>query len=416
MQRTTELYVSSILRMKVINPSGKVIGRLIDVALEPGEALPIVTGLLVKRGGRSLFIHWQDVLVINPIVLIAEDPAPEAWNLDHPTGSILIRRDILDKQIVDVNGAKVVRVNDVKLSPFGEKLCLSAVDVGFGGLLRRLGYERFWSLVQKDLQQVEIGWQFVNTLEANASGLTLSVARDQMADLHPADLAEILTNIPRHTIKTVLFALNNETAGEALHELDPELRTQIINQLDSEQASDILEEMQPDEAADVLGDLSQEKARELLGLMNKDEADEIQELMVHEENTAGGLMTSEFWAVNATMTVGEALDDLSRCAAEIETIYYAYVLDSNELLLGVVGLRELLITEKTRVIGTLMTEQLKTVTVEDEPEEVLALLAKYNLIAIPVIDQERRMVGVVTIDDVVELFLPYALKRRRHTS
>jgi Mg/Co/Ni transporter MgtE len=290
-----------------------------------------------------------------------------------------------------------------------------AVDVGFGGLLRRLGYEGFWSLLQKDVPQIEIGWQFVNTLEANASRLTLSVARDQMADLHPADLAEILANIPRHTIKTVLFALDNETAGEALHELDPELRTQIINQLDSEQASDILEEMSPDEAADVLGDLTEEKAQELLGLMNKDEAGEIQELMEHEKNTAGGLMTNEFWVVNTTMTVGEALEDLSRCAGEIETIFYAYVLDADEHLLGVVGLRELLITAKTQLIGALMTEQIKTVTVEDEPEEVLALLAKYNLIAIPVIDQERRMVGVVTIDDVVELFLPYALKRRRHT-
>ena len=315
---------------------------------------------------------------------------------------------------MDVNGAKVVRVNDVKLSPYEDLLCIFSVDIGFRGLLRRIGYERLWSLVQKNIPQSEIGWQFVNPLEINTAGLTLSMAREQLADMHPSDIAEIIANIPRDSVQSILNSLDHETAGEAIHELEPELRTRIISQMDSEHASDILEEMPPDEAADVLGDLPKEKALELLGLMNKEEAEEIQELMEHENDTAGGLMNHEFIAISADTTVGKVLDEIKRQAKEVETIYYAYVLDNDERLVGVISLRELLIGNPELPVSEVMNEQLKTVDVETESEDILALLAKYDLIAVPVLDDEGKMAGVVTIDDVVELFLPYALKRRRH--
>lgn len=329
---------------------------------------------------------------------------------------ILLKRDVLDKQIVDVNGAKVVRVNDIKLSPYQDLLCIFSVDIGFRGMLRRIGYERLWSLFQKDIPQKEIGWQFVNALEINAAGLTLSMAREQLSDMHPADIAEIIATIPRASIQQILNNLDHETAGEAIHELEPELRTHVISQLDSDHASDILEEMPPDEAADVLGGLPEEKAQELLGLMDKEEAEEIQELMEHEHDTAGGLMNSEFIAISADTTVAEALEEIRRQAEEIETIFYAYVLDDTERLVGVVSLRELLIGKPELPVAELMTGHIKTVAVNDKPEEVLALLAKYNLVAVPVIDGDGAMAGLVTIDDVIELFLPYALKRKRYPS
>jgi CBS domain-containing protein len=416
MQRTTELYISSVLNKRIINPAGEVIGKLWDVAIAPGEALPVVTDLLIKSGKRFYTVSWQKVVLFNPLVVSVSGASDGFQDYETTSNSIFLKRDVLDKQIVDVNGAKVVRVNDVKLSPYQDMLCLFSVDIGFRGLLRRLGYERFWSLIKKDIPHNEIGWQFVNSLEARASRLTLSMARTQLADMHPADIAEIISNIPRETIQGVLSALDHETAGEAIHELEPELRTRIISQLDSDHASDILEEMPPDEAADVLGDLSEEKAQELLGLMDQEEAEEIQELMGHEDDTAGGLMNNEFVALSTKATAGEALEDIRSLAEEIETIYYGYILDDKERLVGVVSLRELLISEPGIPVTDLMTEQLKTVEVSAEPEEILALLAKYNLIAVPVLDEEGKMAGVVTIDDVIELFLPYALKRRRHHS
>lgn len=416
MQRTTELYISSVLNKKIINPNGQVIGRLWDVAIAPGDSLPIVTGLLLKRGKNVYSVPWQRVLLMNPLVVSVAGTSEDYPLFEARTGLILLRRDVLDKQIVDVNGAKVVRVNDVKLSPYEDLLCIFSVDIGFRGLLRRIGYERLWLLVQKDIPQSEIGWQFVNHLEINAAGLTLSMAREQLAEMHPADIAEIIANIPRDSVQSVLNSLDHETAGEAIHELEPELRTRIISQMDSEHASDILEEMPPDEAADVLGDLPEEKAQELLRLMDKEEAEELQELMEHEDDSAGGLMNHEFISIAADTKVGDALDEIKRQAAEVETIYYAYVLDSDERLVGVVSLRELLTGPPETPVSEVMTENLKTVDIETEPEEILALLAKYDLIAVPVLDEQGKMAGVVTIDDVVELFLPYALKRRRHHS
>ena len=389
-------------------------GTLWDLVVSPGDVLPIVDGLLVKSRKKIYYVPWLRVVLFNSLVVSVSGVISDL-NLYEPLpDSILLKRDVLDKQIVDINGAKVVRVNDVKLTPYEGQLCLFAVDIGFRGLLRRLGYERFWTLIKKEIPLKEIGWQFVNPLDKNASALTLSMAREQMSEMHPADIAEIIANIPTASVQSVLNSLDHETAGEAIHELEPELRTRIISQLDSEHASDILEEMPPDEAADVLGDLPEEKAQELLSLMDKEEADELQELMEHEEDSAGGLMNHEFIAVSRETTVGGALAEVRRQAKEVETIYYAYVLDPSERLVGVVSLRDLLIGNPADKVSAVMTEQLKTVGIESGPEEILALLAKYDLIAVPVLDEDGRMAGVVTIDDVVELFLPYALKRRRH--
>jgi magnesium transporter len=188
----------------------------------------------------------------------------------------------------------------------------------------------------------------------------------------------------------------------------------VISQLDSEHASDILEEMAPDEAADVLGDLPEEKAQELLGLMDAEEAEDIQELMEHEENTAGGLMNSEFLSISDDFTVEDALREVRLIAPDIETVYYAYVTDREENLIGVVSLRDLLINSTDTPVQDIMTTNLKTVKVDSSPEEILEIIAKYNLIAVPVLDEEEKMAGVATVDDILELFLPYALRRRRH--
>jgi Mg/Co/Ni transporter MgtE len=297
-------------------------------------------------------------------------------------------------------------------------LGIFSADVGFRGLLRRLGYERLWEKVanslHKELPRQEISWEFVQPLEMNVSRLALTMVREQMSDMHPADLAHILAQIPSKHIQTVLNTLDTETAGEAIHELEPELRSRVISQLDSEQASDILEEMAPDEAADVLGDLPEEKAQELLGLMNEEEAEDIQELMEHEEDTAGGLMNNAFIAVSGELTVEDTLQEVRLLAPDVETVYYVYIVDQNEQLQGVVTLKELLISPIGTPISEIMTTNLKTVDVESTPEDILEIIAKYNLIAVPVLDKEEKMAGIVTVDDVLEMFLPYALRRKRH--
>lgn len=416
MEDIREIYISAVLNRPVISETGRELGRLWDLIITPGEVFPAVSHLLIKKKGRVFSVPWQEVSLFNQIVVSVNARAAKPSPYTAGDGEILVRRDILDKQIVDVDGAKVVRVNDLKLGGYQQFLCIFSVDIGFRGLLRRLGYERFGEkaakLCSRNLPHQEIGWQFVQPLEMNVSKLALTMAREQMADLHPADLAQILADIPTAHVQTVLDTLDTETAGEAIHELEPELRTRIISQLDSEQASDILEEMAPDEAADVLGDLPEEKAQELLGLMDEEEAEDIQELMEHEDDTAGGLMNTELLTIDEDLTVEAAMQQVRLLAPDVETVFYVYVTDTEDRLRGVVSLKELLISHPGTPITDIMQTNLKTVGVDAEPEDILEIIAKYNLLAVPVLEGEK-LAGIVTVDDILEMFLPYALKRKR---
>jgi magnesium transporter len=418
-EELNEVYLSRVLGKTVINAHGREIGVLCDLAMVPGEGFPQVSHLTVKSNKRLVSIPWHEISLFNRFVVSVSGTFTDFPCYEAAEGEVLLKRDILDKQIVDVDGAKVVRVNDIKLGKYKDYLCILSVDIGLSGLLRRLGYERLGqrcaALLGKKIPHQEISWEFVQPLESNLSRLSLTMAHDQLAEMHPADLATIISNISHQHIQTVLISLDTETAGEALHELDPELRTRIISEMDSEMASDILEDMEPDEAADVLGDLPEAKAQELLKLMDVKDAEDIQELMEHEDNSAGGLMNNCFLTVPLVFTAGEAFEVVKRNAAEIEMISYVYILDGEERLQGVVSLRDLLVRPPETPLAEILVENIKMVTVAAEPEDVLELIAKYNLIALPVVDAEEKMVGIITVDDILEMFLPYALKRKRHS-
>ena len=387
----------------------------------PGDSFPEVSHLLVqsnRKKGATFSVPWRRVALFNVFVISVSGSFQSMPKYRQQEGEILLRRDILDRQIVDVNGAKVVRVNDVKLGSYRERLCVFFVDVGLRGLLRRLGFEKLGesvgTLFKHPLPHYHISWEYVRPLEPNLFPLTLTVAREQLMEIHPADLAQIISDIPSGNIQAVLEALDTETAGEAIHELEPELRSRVISQLASGQASSILEEMNPDQAADVLGDLPQWKAQELLGLMEAREASEIQELMEHEGDTAGGLMNSQFVSIPAELSCLEALQVVRARAAEVDHVYYLYVLDGSQELQGVVSLKNLMLGEPQTRVSELMTTGVKSVQIDSTPNEILEIVAKYNLVAVPVLDKEKKMAGIVTVDDVIELFLPYSLRRKRH--
>jgi magnesium transporter len=417
-EELNQVYFSRVLGKIVINDQGVRIGTLADLVMVPGEGFPQVSHLIVRQRKRTVIIHWSSISLFNRFVISVKGSAKDFDKYLESDTEILVKRDILDKQIVDVDGAKVVRVNDIKLGKYKEFLCILSVDIGLSGLLRRLGFERFGkkvaSFLKKEVPRQEISWEYVQPLELNVSRLALTMAHDQLSEMHPADLASIITNISHQHIQTVLISLDTETAGEAIHELDPALRSRIITEMDSELASDILEDMEPDEAADVLGDLSEAKAQELLGLMDAEEAEEIQELMEHEDDTAGGLMNSSFLTLRLGLNAGEAFAFVRESAPEVEMVQYAYVLDEGERLVGVVSLRELLISPPQTPVAEIMVDSVKSVNVASEPEDVLEIIAKYNLVAVPVLDENENMLGIITVDDILEMFLPYALKRKRH--
>jgi CBS domain-containing protein/sporulation protein YlmC with PRC-barrel domain len=411
-----EVFVGDILGKAVLDPRGEEIGRVRDIAVEGGSPFPRAVGLFLEKKKVTRYLPWEELSIFNRRIISSrkkDEEIPESA----PSGDhLLIGRDILDKQIVDINGAKVVRVNDVKLTEVGGMALVSDVDVGMRGILRRLGVERrgdaFFRAIRHPLRPQLISWAFIQPLEPKLERLTLSVSREAVSDLHPADLAQIMSDLAPEERQEFFEKLDPETAAEALHELTPEVQADIITEMDKEQAADIIEQMPPDEAADVIADLPTEKAQELLQLMEKEEAEDIHALLHHEDDTAGGLMTNEYLAYPPEITVGEALERFKREAREIEHVYYVYVVE-DERLLGVVGLRELLIEEPGRNLAEVMHTKLKIARAETGQETVAELISKYNLLALPVVDGENCLLGVVTVDDVVDLLLPPASRRKR---
>ena len=413
-----EVYLSAVLGRPVINSKGEELGVLRDLIMIPGDVFPEVSHIVIKarRGIQSL--PWNEVALFTHIVISIVGTKPAALASFVPReGEILVKRDLLDKQIVDVDGAKVVRVNDIKLGNLNQKLCIFSVDIGFRGLLRRLGYEKFGErfalAIRRDIPHTEISWEYVQPLEANSSKLALNIARNQMNEIHPADLADILENIPIQNIRTVLDSIDPETTGETLYELESEMRNVVISQMNDEEVSDILEEMEPDEAADVLSDLPEEKAQELLDMMDQEDAEDIQELLEHEEDSAGGLMNPDYLRLTSDINVGQAMEILKRSADEVETIFYGYVVTADDHLEGVVSLKGLIMNLPETLITDIMEENIKSVPIDAEPEDMLEMLTKYDLIAIPVLDAEQKMAGIVTVDDVLAHYLPQIIKIKR---
>ena len=411
-----EVFVGDVLGKSVLDPAGEEMGKVRDIAVEGGGTFPRAVGLILEKNKALRFLPWEELLIFNKRIISCRSRDAEVPEQQLEADSLLIAKDILDKQIVDINGAKVVRVNDVKLTDEGGSVFLTAVDVGTRGILRRLGIERrgdaFFRAIRHPLHHQLIPWTVLQPLESKLDKLTLSVSRDALSDLHPADIAQIISDLAPDERTEFFEKLDLETAAEALHELEPEVQADIISDMDKEQAADVIERMPPDEAADVIADLPAEKAQELLGLIEKEEAADIHELLGHEEDTAGGLMTNAYLAYPPDLTVGEALARFREEAPEIEAVYHIYLVE-NEKLRGVIDLRDLILADPSRKLSEVERATLITVQPGAGQEEVAELISKYNLLALPVVDGENCMLGVVTVDDVVDLLLPPASRRKR---
>lgn len=412
-----ELFVSEIIKKPILDPKGEELGKVKDLIVVKGDPLPKISAIIIERKKKLFNISWTDLNIFNKRIISANIYAKDLQPYELSEKDLLIVRDILDKQIVDVNGVKVVRVNDVKLEGFKSDAVLIAVDVGMRGILRRLGIERggedLLKIFNKHLPYNLISWNYLQPLEPKLTKITLTVPRQMVSELHPADIAEIISQVSHKEGATFFKDLDIETAAEALSELQPDVQTAIITGMDAEKAADIIEEMPPDEAADVLSDLPVDKAKEILEHIEKEEAEDIQELLSHEADTAGGLMTNEFIAYPPEITVREAIDRFKKDAEEIEAVYYIYVIDENEKLIGVMSLRDLLLASLDSKLSDIMETRIKTVTPDTDEDEVAEIISKYNLVALPVVDNEGIMLGIVTIDDIIDRILPPAAKRKR---
>lgn len=400
-----EFYISQLLGKPILAADGRRIARIRDMAVRWNGAYPEVLGIKHAHKSASLIpVHCIDECSLSGIRLKA-DYSPAQNTLPDQT-DIFIGKWLLDKQIVDLKGSKLVRVNDVRLHWFeqeqGRRFVVSAVDIGIRGLMRRLGLE----FLVKNRQENLLGWQHMKPLEHWSEHLQVTQEKPQLKELHPADIADLLEDMSYKQRSGFIQSLDDQQAIEALSEMDLDAQVEVIQHMDEERASDILEEMPPDEAADILGELPAEKSEDLLKRMEDEDAAEVRELMQYEEGTAGALMTTAFITFAASITAAQAIDQLREQAPSAETIYYLYVIDEAEHLLGVLSLRELIIAAPGTLVRDIMHTKIVTVTDREAEQRVAELINKYGLLALPVLDADGVMRGIITVDDVLDIVMP----------
>jgi magnesium transporter len=419
------LFLTEILGAEVIDVRQRRAGTVRDVTVRVQEPYPVVTGLVTSRR-KELVIPWSSVrsfAAATREVALRNSREEVERNRASP-GDVWLSRDVLDKQVVDTDGRRVVRVNDLQLAESGGAMLLVGADIGFRGILRRLGIEKLVKslarLFGRDLPMVLVSWDVVDPIAPGAEGekppsddsVRLRISGSRIARLHPADIADIVEELGSKERRAVFETLTEEIAADTLEEMELEDQVSVIEHMDAERASDILEEMPPDEVADILTELPEDRAQQILGLMEKEEAADVQELLAYQEDTAGGLMTTEYVAVPDTLTAQECIETLRRMEPDAESIYYVFVVDPEEHLQGVLSLRDLIVAPPTRPISEIMNRDVVTVRLEDGQKEVAAVLSKYNLLAVPVVEDEFRLQGVVTVDDALDAILPESVKRK----
>jgi len=311
----------------------------------------------------------------------------------------------------------VVRVNDLQLARVGKHLCLVGADVGTTGLLRRLGVEKLarllFSILRLRPPEAIIPWKDVAPLQAEAP-VRLQVSRERISKLRPADVAAIISDLNRRTGQALIETLDNEKLADVLEESPSDLQVAVLKSLAPERAADILEEMGPDEATDLLADLPHQTSQRLLDLMEEQDAADVRRLLAYPEDSAGGIMTTEFATIPENLTASQALDYLrhSEAAQEDEALYYVYLTDAAGHLTGALSLRELVMCAPDKLVSEVAETDLVTVNLHTPQDEVAHLIAKYDLLAVPVVDKEGVLHGIVTVDDAIYAFIPTAWKKR----
>ena len=416
--------ISRAIGAPVWGRAGELIGRLVDAVArvrEPGdERFPPLTGLVVRVGGlrgRDVFVPWEAVRDLSPSGVRLSSSRLDLRPFERRDGEMLVAGDVLDKQVVDVSGRRLLRVNDVQLAPDPRtpgEWRVAAADGSPGSFLARVVPRALSETVRRRFPPVAIPWDQVEFFASDVPGVKLRVEHTELAKMHPADVAELIADLGYKQSEEVLAALDDPTAAEVVENLPSELQSAVLTTLDDEKAGDILDEMDPDVAADILAELPQEEAQDLLEAMEPEEAADVSRLMAHAPDTAGGLMTTDYVAVSQALTVGEAIERLRQAEWLPDIIPYVYVLDSEEhgALVGVVTLRDLLLAPPERPLAEIMDREVLSVAAGETAEEAAQLLAHHDLIALPVVDGDRRLLGVITVDDALDVLLPDEWKPR----
>lgn len=404
-------YISELLNNKITDSSDETVGKLKDILISPkeGSFAPLEFLEISIGKGAIRFVPYESVgnFTSSQISLKTLFNKIALEQLPAGSGYVYLKREVLDRQIVDVAGTRVVRVNDLRIGNFENKMCVLGIDASFRGLLRRFGVND--SLFAKPFGVTLIDWRQAKLLEGSAP-LQLNTAAEQLNRLHPADLANLVEDLDVKYASNLLASLDSSRAAKVLEEVDPRLQTILVKYLGPEKAGKILGQMSSDEFADLVKTFSSREAGEFMSKVSGKRAQSVQQLLAYEDNTAGGLMTLDFFSARSDWTVEQTVNELRKNSQNIRSVVHVYVTDETGRFAGAVSLRRLLLAGKEELMKNLAKDfpSYSTLKPNDRIQKVIRLMTKYNLYTAAVLDKDKRLVGVVTIDDVMRLLAPSA--------
>jgi len=405
------LHATEVLGAETYDSAGNFVGRVKEMFIVPDEQPNRISRLLIGRGKyRALVARSDQIASVAPgrVRLTTDESALELYQ---PSEAWLaVQKDLLDQQIIDTNGRKVVRVNDVDLADQrtngNTELRITQVDVGLPAAVRRLlqGLVPPMAIrrIQAKLPPRNIRWEFVNLIEPDPlRRVKLRMSSEKLEQLHPADLADIMEELSPDERQSIIASLDEETAAETLAELDKRLQSQVVEKLDPEKAADIIEEMNPDEAADLIQNLEPDTSKEVLGEMEHREAHEVQELMRFDENTSGGMMNTELVVVGEDATRGEVIDYIRFHEISLDQLDNIVLINKDAQLAGTVPVARLILSSADQRMNELASEPLLSLPTDASDKDVFELFDKYNLRSLSVVDERKCPIGAITVDDVV---------------
>ncbi len=413
MTSLTTFYLSGITGKEVFGADGEAIGVIKDLlvnAVPSGQNDPnqqLITGIKLKIGRETNFYSFKTFRVVKAreLINVTCSGLTELSN-DEVINGLLLVENILDKQIVDLNGRKLVRVNDVRLATLPAGTFAVAVDIGIEGLLRRIGIsipiKKILSLFRINIPAKFILWDDVQAIDFSNLNIKLSKSYAKLQTLHPSDLADILEDLGKKSSTSVFSALDEEKAADVLEEMETQTQIHIIESLPVNKVADVLEKMPADEVADILDEIEDEKAEMLLKEMDSESSQEVRELLEYPDNSAGGLMTTDFLAFRPGLSVDDVIKELRLKKPESSELYSLFVTEENDELVGTFNLRDLIIAQPETSVGQIMKSEPIFLYDDQKIDDIAETISKYNLLAVPVVDRDNLLQGMVVVDDVVE--------------
>jgi CBS domain-containing protein/flagellar motility protein MotE (MotC chaperone) len=420
MKKVTSFFFSNFLYKKVYDEYGDLIGRLWDIYVSTEDGHPRAIGYKIKKDGEMLNYEFRN------IDFIEEDKKGyikirDAKEIIPRSFTYLLSKHLLDKQIVDINGKKLVKVYDLRMGEIAGELRVLAVDTGASAFGRRYGVENlvkaFLKLIGKEIKDSLIIWENVESLEMVNDNLKLSVPYQKLSKLHPADLADILEAMDEDYRTKVFESLDENLAADTLEEIEPEIQKDLIENISQTKAAEVFDSMPNDEIADILDEVDKETAEKILMSMEKEDAEEVRDLMKYEEESVGSLMNKDFIAFNVNITSQETIELLRELKPDDEVAYYIYIVDEEERLHGVVSLRDLVVSSPDSKLKDIMDDNVIKIKDNESIDQSIELAVKYDLLSLPVVNGEDKLCGIVIMTDIIdEVLLPSRRKRFKKVS